>query len=108
MSEIYNPPDAITANAWVNSMDEYRKMYQRSIEEPEAFWADMADQFVWFEKWRKVRDYNYNVNDGDIRIEWFQGGKTNITANCLDRHLATRGDQAAIVWEGNEPGETRK
>jgi acetyl-CoA synthetase len=88
-------------------MDEYRKMYQRSIDEPEAFWADMAGQFVWFEKWRKVRDYNYNVNDGDIRIEWFQGGKTNITANCLDRHLATRGDQTAIVWEGNEPGETR-
>jgi len=107
MSEIYNPPDAIAANAWVKSMDEYRKMYQRSIDEPEVFWADMADQFVWFEKWRKVRDYNYNVNDGDIRIEWFKGGKTNITANCLDRHLATRGDQTAIVWEGNEPGETR-
>jgi acetyl-CoA synthetase len=105
--EIYNPPKAISDKAYFQSMDQYTEMYNRSIEDPEKFWAEEADKFVWFEKWDQVRKYNYNVKNGPISIEWFKGGKTNITANCLDRHLDTRADQTAIIWEGNEPGDNR-
>jgi acetyl-CoA synthetase len=105
--EIYNPPQAISDKAYFQNMDQYLEMYNRSIEDPESFWAEEADKFVWFKKWDQVRKYNYNVNDGPISIEWFKGGKTNITTNCLDRHLETRADQIAIIWEGNEPGTNR-
>jgi acetyl-CoA synthetase len=83
-------------------------MYQRSIDDPDGFWGEMAEQFHWFRKWDTVRSFNYNVKEGPISIKWFEGGKTNITTNCLDRHLDTRGDQTAIIWEGNEPGEDKK
>ena len=105
--EIYNPPKASSDKAYFQNMDQYTEMYQRSIEDPEKFWAEEADKFVWFKKWDQVRKYNYNVNNGPIFIEWFKGGKTNITTNCLDRHLETKADQTAIIWEGNEPGTNR-
>jgi acetyl-CoA synthetase len=82
-------------------------MYKRSLENPDKFWAEEAEKFVWFEKWNTVRDFNYDVRKGNIFIKWFSGGKTNITVNCIDRHLKDRGDQTAILWEGNEPGENR-
>lgn len=107
MTDIYNPPSSVSDGAWIKNMDEYREMYERSINEPDAFWAEQAEQFIWYEKWSKVREFNYNVNKGNIYIEWFKGAKTNITENCLDRHLKERGDQTAIIWEGNEPGEVR-
>ena len=103
--EIYNPPESVSAKALIQNMDQYREMYDRSINDPEKFWADEAEKFTWFEKWDQVRDYNYDVRNGDIRIEWFKGARTNITVNCLDRHLEKRGDQTAILWEGNEPGD---
>ena len=106
MNDKYDPPAPIAATAWVKNMEQYREMYQRSIKDPEGFWAEQAEQFIWFKKWDKVRDYNYNVSKGKIFIEWFKGAKTNITVNCLDRHIESRGDQTAILWEGNEPGET--
>jgi len=90
--EIYNPPKAISDKAYFQTMDQYTEMYNRSIEDPEKFWAEEADKFVWFEKWDQVRKYNYNVKNGPISIEWFKGGKTNITANCLDRYHNTRAD----------------
>jgi acetyl-CoA synthetase len=105
--EIYNPPKAISDRAYFQNMDQYTKLYNRSIEDPEKFWAEEADKFVWFKKWDQVRNYNYNIKNGPIFIEWFKGGKTNITANCLDRHLETRADQTAILWEGNEPGTNK-
>ena len=105
--EIYNPPKAISDKAYFQNMDQYKEMYNRSIEDPEKFWAEEADKFVWFKKWDQVRQFNYNVKNGPIYIEWFKGGKTNITTNCLDRHLETRADQTAIIWEGNEPGTNR-
>ena len=106
MSEkIYNPPKSISENALIQSMDQYRDMYDRSINDPEKFWADEAEKFAWFKKWDHVCDYNYDIRNGDIRIEWFKGATTNITVNCLDRHLEKRGDQIAILWEGNEPGD---
>ncbi|MEC7640740.1 MAG: acetate--CoA ligase [Nitrospinota bacterium] len=106
MSEIYHPPIAASKRAWIKSMEQYREMYERSVNDPEAFWAEQAEQFSWFKKWDRVRDYNYNVNNGKISIKWFQGATTNITLNCLDRHLDSIGDQTAILWEGNEPNET--
>lgn len=102
--DIYNPPKAVSDKAYFQNMDQYTEMYNRSIEDPEKFWAQEADKFVWFKKWDQVRNYNYNVKNGPISIEWFKGGTTNITSNCLDRHLETRADQTAILWEGNEPG----
>ncbi len=105
--EIHNPPSRISENAWIQNMDQYHEMYKRSIADPEGFWAEEAEKFVWFKKWDTVRKFNYNVKKGKIFLEWFIGGKTNITVNCLDRHIETRGDQVAILWEGNEPGENK-
>ncbi|PIQ97029.1 MAG: acetate--CoA ligase [Nitrospinae bacterium CG11_big_fil_rev_8_21_14_0_20_56_8] len=105
--ELYHPPAVIAQGAWIKSMDEYRTLYRRSIDDPDGFWAEQAESFTWYRKWSKVRDFNYNVRNGEIHIEWFRGGKTNITVNCLDRHLESRGSQTAILWEGNEPGESK-
>ena len=103
--EIYNPPDSVSAKSLIKSIDKYREMYDFSINDPEGFWADEAEKFTWFKKWDQVRDYNYDVRNGGIHIAWFKGAKTNITINCIDRHLEKRGDQTAILWEGNEPGD---
>ena len=105
MSEVYEPNADLRDRAHVKSMDEYREEYARSIADPEAFWAAKAAEFHWFKKWDTVRSYNYDMDAGPIAIEWFAGGQTNITYNCLDRHLEAKGDQVAIIWEGNEPGE---
>ena len=107
MSEIYNPPEKFSSNALISSMDEYKNKYQRSLDDPDGFWGEEAEQFIWFKKWGTVRQFNYDVRKGSISIEWFKGGKTNIAVNCIDRHLETRGEQTAILWEGNEPGENR-
>ncbi len=96
------PPPDFAAKAHVSSFDQYQKMYDRSIEDPEGFWSEIADTFVWQKKWDSVRDYSFG---DEVFIKWFEGGVTNITVNCLDRHLETRGDQTAIIWEGNTPGE---
>ena len=104
-TSIFPPPADFAAKAHIKSMDQYRQMYERSIKDPEGFWAEMAGGFYWKQKWTKVREYDFN---GDISIRWFIGAKTNITYNCLDRHLQARGDQVAIIWEGNSPGEDAK
>jgi len=103
--DIVYPPESLAANAWIKNMDQYREMYERSIQDPEGFWAEQAEAFFWYKKWDTIRDYNYNVKKGNVFIEWFRGAKTNITVNCIDRHLEQRGDQTAILWEGNEPDE---
>ncbi|WP_320041770.1 acetate--CoA ligase [uncultured Desulfobacter sp.] len=106
MSEnIFHAPDTFRENAWIKSMDEYQAMYKRSVEDPEGFWGEIAETFYWEKKWDKVRDFNYSMSKGPVSIEWFKNAKTNITYNCLDRHLETRGDQAAFIWEGNSPDE---
>ncbi|MCP4721831.1 MAG: acetate--CoA ligase [Desulfobacteraceae bacterium] len=106
MSEFkFHAADEHRKNAWVKSMDEYKTLYKQSIEDPETFWGDMAEQFYWEKKWDKVRDYNFSISRGPVFIQWFKNGKTNIAYNCLDRHLATRGDQTAFIWEGNNVGE---
>ena len=84
----------------------YQAMYRHSIEDPEGFWAEMADEHVhWFRKWDRVADWTFG---GDVSIRWFDGARVNVAYNCLDRHLAERGDKPAILWEGDEPGEERR
>ncbi|HIL11858.1 MAG TPA: acetate--CoA ligase [Candidatus Latescibacteria bacterium] len=105
MSEVYEPSASFRDRAHVKSMEDYQGEYDRSIAEPEAFWADKATEFHWFKKWDNVCSYNYDMDQGPISIKWFEGGTTNIVYNCLDRHLETKAEQTAIIWEGNEPGE---
>ena len=85
----------------IKSFDEYKIAYQKSIEDPETFWGDVAANFVWRKKWDKVLDWNFS----EPKIEWFAGGKLNITENCIDRHLATMADKPAFIWEPNNPEE---
>jgi acetyl-CoA synthetase len=106
MSEdLYPPPPSFQQKAYFKSLEEYGAEYERSIADPEAWWAERADDFHWYKKWDTVRSYNYDLNSGPIELRWFDGGRTSIVYNCLDRHLDARGDQVAIIWEGNEPGE---
>ena len=105
--ELYYPPESVSSKAHIASMEQYREMYEHSVNSPDEFWAEQAERFCWFKRWDQVRSYNYDVTQGDIQIEWFKGGQCNITSNCLDRHLETRGGQTAILWEGNEPGENK-
>ncbi len=108
MSQIkFRAPDTFRENAWIKSMEEYEALYKQSIENPDGFWAEMAEQFYWEEKWDTVSDYNYTLSKGPVHIEWYKGAKTNITYNCLDRHLDKRGNQTALIWEGNESHEDR-
>ncbi|MEC7842998.1 MAG: acetate--CoA ligase [Candidatus Latescibacterota bacterium] len=105
MADLYPPDPSFQSRAHFGSLEDYRKEYQRSIADPEAWWAEQAEEFHWYRKWDSVRSYNYDRREGPISLSWFEGGVTNIVYNCLDRHLDTRGDQTAIIWEGNEPGE---
>ncbi|WP_199140270.1 acetate--CoA ligase [Pedobacter sp. ASV12] len=83
----------------INSFEEYQETYQKSINQPEEFWAGIASNFLWKKKWDHVLSWNFTTPD----IKWFEGAKLNITENCLDRHLAENGDTPAIVWEPNDP-----
>lgn len=85
----------------LKTYEEYKKAYQQSIDDPEKFWAGVADHFSWKKKWDKVLNWSFK----EPKIEWFAGAKLNITENCLDRHLATLADKPAIIWEPNNPEE---
>jgi len=99
---VFDPPKERFEDAWIRSMDQYRKMYQRSIEDPEGFWAEAANDFVWFKKWKRVRSYDFRSDP--ILVRFYEGAKTNITLNCLDRHVeAGKGDRTALIWEPNDP-----
>jgi acetyl-CoA synthetase len=82
----------------------YRDLYKRSVEDPEGFWSEQADQFVsWSGRWKRVLEWDFPKG----HVRWFEGGRLNACFNCVDRHLATRGEQTAIIWEGNEPDQSR-
>ncbi len=83
----------------------YLEMYQKSVSDPEGFWGEQARRIDWFAPWSKVKDGGFL---GDVRVKWFVDGKLNVSYNCLDRHLATRGDQVAIIWEGDDPSQSQK
>jgi acetyl-CoA synthetase len=106
MSEhkVYPVPAELAASAHIDAK-KYQEMYQRSVDDPDGFWGDAAEEFLtWSRKWDKVSEWDYHSAD----IKWFLGGKLNVSYNCLDRHLETRGDQTAIIWEGDSPQEDRK
>ena len=88
----------------IKSLEEYHLAYQKSIEDPSDFWADVASHFVWKKKWDHVLEWNFE----EPNIKWFISGKLNITENCLDRHLESKGDQVALIWEPNDPNEPHR
>ncbi|OUS09458.1 acetate--CoA ligase [Gammaproteobacteria bacterium 53_120_T64] len=101
MSEfpVHPVPDTWRESAYINK-ETYQEMYQRSINDADAFWAEQATEFLdWDQRWDKVCEYDLR----QAEAAWFSGGKLNVSVNCVDRHLATRGDQTAIIWEGDDP-----
>ncbi|WP_089727457.1 acetate--CoA ligase [Candidatus Thiosymbion oneisti] len=104
--KVHDIPAEIAANAHIDA-EKYAAMYRRSVTDPEGFWAEQAETFVtWSRKWDRVSDYSFDADN--LYIKWFEGGQLNVAYNCLDRHLGTRGDQVAIVWEGDDPAEDRR
>ena len=97
-------PKQFAANSLMND-EQYRKWYQDSLDSPEAFWREQGKRIDWIKPYNKVLDVSYQ---GDVSIKWFYDGTLNVAANCLDRHLKTKGDKVAIIWEGDNPDETLK
>lgn len=85
----------------ITSIQEYHETYRRSVEQPEQFWAEVADSFLWQKKWDNVLKWSFETAD----IKWFEGAQLNLSENCIDRHLEKRGNQIAIIWEPNDPNE---
>ena len=105
MSKKFPPADSISESAQVSSLLEYQEIYERSIEDPEKFWSEIAQRIDWVKPWDIVRNYDF-ING---EIEWFTGGRLNASYNCIDRHIKNGyGDQTAIIWEGNDPNQSRK
>jgi acetyl-CoA synthetase len=100
-NRVFPPPAEFSKRAAIGSFAEYQALHKRSVEQPEAFWAEQAESLNWFRKWDRVLDWSQAPF-----AKWFEGGQLNASFNCLDRHLATRGDKTAILWEG-EPGDRR-
>ncbi|MCB0646505.1 MAG: acetate--CoA ligase [Saprospiraceae bacterium] len=88
-------------NFQMKTWEDYQDAYQKSIEDPENFWAEIAQEFKWIKPWKKLLEWDFN----DLQVSWFKGGKLNITENCLDRHVEHKPEQPAIIWEPNDPNE---
>jgi len=95
---VFKPSEEVVKQAYIKSMDEYKKLFKRSIDDPEGFWGEMAEQLDWYKKWDKVLVEDFK----EAKHEWFVGGKLNVCYNCVDRHLKTwRKNKAALIWEGD-------
>jgi len=95
----FEPPEELSKTAHIKSFEEYQELYKSSMEDMEGFWAEKAKQLDWFKKWDSVLSYDFNKAD----VRWFDGGKLNVSYNCLDRHLTTwRKNKAALIWEGED------
>ena len=104
--KIYPVPAEVSRRAHADDK-KYLELYERSVRDPDGFWDEQAKQLVtWFKPWTRVSDWSYDA--GNLHIKWFEGGKLNVSYNCLDRHLEKRGDQTAIIWEGDDPKTDRK
>jgi len=102
---MYQPKNKASRTSHISSLDHYKNLYEDSIKSPEKFWSKIAKRIDWFEPWDRVS--NYNFTNGEIN--WFTGGKLNASYNCIDRHInAGYGDEVAIIWEGNDPKQSRK
>ena len=106
MSEVkvHPVPAEWAKHAWIDEA-KYQEMYKRSVDDPDGFWADEAGKIDWITPFTKVKNTSFAAPD--VSIKWFEDGTLNVSANCIDRHLATRGDQVAILWEGDDPAESR-
>src|SRR5262250_788421 len=102
--KIYDVPAEWTKRAFINE-SQYRKMYERSLADPSGFWAEEAKRIHWMKPFSKVK--NSSFNKPNVFIKWFEDGITNAAYNCIDRHLHSRGNQTAIIWEGDEPKESK-
>jgi acetyl-CoA synthetase len=104
--KIYPVPADVARHAHIDDA-KYRAMYQQSIEDPDKFWAERARELLaWVKPWTRVSDWSYDAKN--LYIKWFIGGQLNVAYNCLDRHLETRGNQVAILWEGDDPAQDKK
>lgn len=99
------PPTSLKQRSYLPTMETYERLYKRSLSDTESFWADMASEFFWYKPWTKVLSYDWKEK---IDVRWFEGAKTNICVNALDRHLPQKKDRTAFIWVGNEPGEEKK
>lgn len=104
MSEhkIFEVPAAAKANTWIDN-ETYLKMYEESVNDPKVFWDKQAERLDWFKKWDNTLDWDYNK----AHIRWYEGGKLNVSYNCIDRHLEKKGDQKALIWESDDPNVDR-
>ena len=100
----YEPNDETRNNAHIRSFEEYKKLYDYSIKEPEAFWSEQAERISWFKKWNNVWEWDFNK----ASVKWFEGAKLNACYNCVDRHVVDGyGEKTALIWEGNNPAESK-
>ena len=97
---VYPVPEALAAEAAIGRED-YERLYAESVRDPDAFWARAAERLQWMTPPTRIRDVSYALED--FRIRWYDDGELNASVNCLDRHLDTRGDKTAILWEGDDP-----
>ena len=104
LDQLHQPPSEIVARAHVNA-DQYQAMYAASVADPDAFWAEHGKRLDWIEPYARVKNTSFDYHN--VSIKWFEDGKLNVSANCVDRHLATRGEQTAIIWESDDPTESR-
>ncbi len=101
---VYEPSDAVKTKASIKTMEEYKKLYQKSVKDPEKFWGELAEELDWKKKWNKVLQWDFDKPE----IKWFAGGKLNASYNCLDRHLSTwRRNKVALIWQGEPLEENR-
>ncbi len=103
-NELFPVPDAWAEKAFADN-DKYLAMYQQSVDDPDGFWGEQGKRIDWFKPYTKVKNTTYGP--GDVSIKWYEDGSLNASYNCLDRHLETRGDQTAIIWEGDDPADSK-
>ncbi|RMF80073.1 MAG: acetate--CoA ligase [Nitrospirae bacterium] len=103
MADVILPSPEFSAQAHISSMEQYREMYRRSLEDPDGFWSEQAERLTWMKRWERTCRWDFERAE----IAFFEGGELNVAANCLDRHLETLGERTAIIWEGDEPDEDR-
>ena len=104
MSQLHPVPAEFAARARIKA-DDYAKLYAESVKNPEAFWERIGKRLDWTKPYTKIKDVSYDAKD--LHIRWYSDGELNLSANCLDRHLQTRGDKTAILWEGDDPNESK-
>lgn len=102
--KLYEPPDGVKMKAYIKTMEEYKELYRKSIDDPAKFWGELAEQLDWYKKWDKVLEYDFYKPE----VKWFKGGKLNASYNCLDRHLNHwRSNKVALIWQGEPLEENR-